>query len=146
MVKITYKGETRNIPDRYLPKSLTETQRKKQIKSIFEGTDRPKLNIRTRKSSNTIKFNNKYGDRFKNLKGGKSVENISKVVGLPFKALKEVFERGEAAYRTGSRPNQTPQSWAYGRLYGYIMNDPDVRKADADITKKYKVDFKKIKR
>jgi len=26
------------------------------------------------------------------------------------------------------------------------MNDPDVRKADADITKKYRVDFKKIKK
>ena len=147
MVKVTYKGETRNIPDRYLPKSLTESQRKKQIKSIFEGTDRPKLNIRTRKSSNTVNFNKKYGDRFKNLKGGKSVENISKVVGLPFRALKDVFERGEAAYRSsGSRPNVTMQQWSYGRLYGYIMNDPDVRKADADITKKYKVDFKKIKK
>ena len=147
MVKVTYKGETRNIPDRYLPKSLTPSQRQKQIKSIFESTDRPKLNIRTRKSSNTIDFNKKYGDRFKNLKGGKSVENISKVVGLPFKALKDVFERGESAYfSSGSRPNQTAQSWAYGRLYGYIMNDPDVRKADADITKKYKVDFKKIKK
>ena len=43
MLKITYKGETRNIPQRYLPKSLTEVERKKQIKSIFEGTDRPKL-------------------------------------------------------------------------------------------------------
>ena len=147
MVKITYKGETRNIPKSYLPDSLTPSQRKKQIKSIFEGTDRPKLKIKERKSSNTINFNKKYGDRFKNLKGGKSVENIAKVVGLPFKALKEVFVRGEGAYKSsGSRPNQTAQSWAYGRLYGYIMNDPDVRKADADITKKYKVDFKKIKK
>ena len=37
MVKITYKGETRDIPQRYIPKSLTEVERKKQIKSIFEG-------------------------------------------------------------------------------------------------------------
>lgn len=147
MVKITYRGQTRNIPKRYLPDSLTPSQRKKQIKSIFEGTDRPKLDIKPRKSSNTILFNKKYGDRFKNLKGGKSVENIAKVVGLPFKALKEIFERGEGAYySSGSRPNQTAQSWSYGRLYGYIMGDKDVRKADADITKKYKVDFKKIKK
>lgn len=147
MVKITYRGETRNIPKRYIPDSLTPSQRQKQIKSIFEGTDRPKLNIKTRKSSNTILFNKKYGDRFKNLKGGKSVQNIAKVVGLPFRALKDIFERGEAAYRTGgSRPNQTPFSWARARMYGYIMGDKDVRKADADITKKYKVDFSKIKK
>ena len=42
MVKVTYKGETRDIPKRYLPDSLTDNQRKKQIKSIFEGKDRPK--------------------------------------------------------------------------------------------------------
>ena len=147
MVVVKYKGQTRNIPKRYLPDSLTPSQRKKQIKSIFEGTDRPKLDIKPRKSSNTILFNKKYGDRFKNLKGGKSVENIAKVVGLPFKALKEIFERAEGAYySSGSRPNQTAQSWGYGRLYGYIMGDKEVRKADADITKKYKVDFKKIKK
>lgn len=147
MVKINYKGETRNIPDRYLPKSLTESQRKKQIKSIFEGTERPALKVKSRKSSNTINFNKKYGDKFKDLKGGKSVENIAKVVGLPYKALKEVFEKGEGAYySSGSRPNQSASSWAYGRMYAYIMGDKEVREIDKSITKKYKVDFKKIKR
>tara|TARA_R110002124_G_scaffold101930_1_gene249741 strand:+ start:3060 stop:3503 length:444 start_codon:yes stop_codon:yes gene_type:complete len=147
MVKITYKGETRNIPKRYLPDTLTPSQRKKQIKSIFEGTDRPKLDVKPRKSSNTILFNKKYGKRFDKLKGGKSVDNIAKVVGLPYKALKEVFEKGEGAYySSGSRPNQSAQSWAYGRLYAYIMGDKEVRDIDKAITKKYKVDFSKIKK
>ena len=34
MVKITYKGETRDIPKRYIPDSLSPADRKKQIKSI----------------------------------------------------------------------------------------------------------------
>ena len=81
------------------------------------------------------------------MKGGKSVKNIAKGVGLPEKALKEVFEKGEGAYySSGSRPNQTPSSWEYGRLYSYILGNPKVRKADKDITEKYKVDFKKIKK
>ena len=81
------------------------------------------------------------------MKGGKSVENIAKVVGLPYKALKEVFEKGEGAYySSGSRPNQTASSWAYGRLYAYIMNMGKVREYDKSVTKKYNVDFKKIKR
>ena len=146
MVKITYKGETRNIPDRYLS-NLKGKERQAQIKSIFEGKKRPDTSARKRKSSATIEFNKKYGDRFKTMKGGKSVQNISKVVGLPYKALKEVFERGEGAYySSGSRPNQTASSWAYGRLYSYIMNMGKVREIDKSITKKYNVDFKKIKK
>ena len=43
MVKITYKGETRDIPKRYIPDSLSPADRKKQIKSIFEGKKRPEV-------------------------------------------------------------------------------------------------------
>ena len=147
MVKITFKGETRDIPKRYIPDSLSPADRKKQIKSIFEGKERPKVDVKKRKSSYTIEFNKKYGKRLEDMKGGKSVRNIAKVVGLPYKPLKEVFERGEGAfYSSGSRPNQTASSWAYGRLYSYILGNPKVRKADESITKKYKVDFKKIKK
>ncbi len=146
-ISITYKGETRKIPRRYIPDSLTKSQRQKQIKSIFEGSERPNLDIKKRKSSYTIDFNKKYGKRLEEMKGGKSIKNIAKVVGLPEKALKEVFERGEGAYySSGSRPAQTASSWAYGRLYSYILGNPKVRKADESITKKYKVDFKKIKK
>tara|TARA_R110002126_G_scaffold144407_2_gene290525 strand:+ start:1838 stop:2275 length:438 start_codon:yes stop_codon:yes gene_type:complete len=144
MVKITYKGETRDIPKRYIPDTLSSTDRKKQIKSIFEGTDRPKVNYKERQSSYTVKFNKKYGGKFKNMSGGKSVENIAKVVGLPFKPLKEIFERGEKAYESGSRPGVSRTQWGYGRLYGYLMNNPKVRKADEDITKKYKINFKNM--
>jgi hypothetical protein len=40
MVKVTYKGETRNIPASYL-KGLKGKERAAQIRSIFEGKDRP---------------------------------------------------------------------------------------------------------
>ena len=147
MVKITYKGETRDIPKRYIPDSLTPAERRKQIKSIFEGKKRPETKVRTRRSSHTVKFNKQYGERLDKMKGGRSVKNIAKITGLPFKALKEVFEKGEAAYYSaGSRPNQTAQSWAYGRLYSYILGEGGARNIDRSITKKYNVDFSKRKR
>jgi hypothetical protein len=143
MVKITYKGETRNIPKRYIPDSLTEKEKKAQIKSIFEGTDRPKTKTRERRSKYTIKFDKTYGEALDKLKGGRSKKNIAKITGIPFKAIDEVFKIGEGAFRSsGSRPNQTPQSWGRGRLYSYIMGNPKVRKIDEKITKKYKVKFK----
>ena len=142
-VKITYKGETRNIPKRYLPDSLKGKDRQKQIKSIFEEKDRPKTKVKERKSSWTNAFDKKYGDELDAMKGKRSKKNIAKVSGIPLKAVNEVYKKGEGAYySSGSRPNQTASSWARGRLYAYIMGGKKVRKADEDITKKYKVRFR----
>ena len=143
MVKVTYKGETRDIPKRYLPDSLKGKDRQAQIKSIFEGKDRPKTKVKEKKSSWTIQFDKEYGDKLDAMKGKRSKSNIAKVTGIPLKAVNEVYKKGEGAYySSGSRPNQTPQSWARGRLYAYIMGGKKVRKADEDITKKYKVKFR----
>jgi len=142
-VKVTYKGETRNIPKRYLPDTLKGKDRQKQIKSIFEEKDRPKTKVKERKSSWTIQFDKEYGDKLDEMKGKRSKSNIAKITGIPLKAVNEVYKKGEGAYySSGSRPNQTASSWARGRLYAYIMGGDKVRKADQDITDKYKVKFK----
>ena len=62
MVKITYKGETRNIPAQYL-KGLKGKDREKQIKSIFEGTIRPTTKAPEKRSSHVIKFEKKYNKK-----------------------------------------------------------------------------------
>ena len=142
-VKVTYKGETRNIPKKYLPPTLKGKDRQAQIKSIFESKDRPKVKAKGRKSKYTAKFDREYGETLDFMDGKRSKKNIAKITGIPFKAIDEVYKKGEGAYySSGSRPNQTVQSWARGRLYAYIMGNPKVRKADADVTKKYKVRFK----
>jgi len=140
-VKITYKGESRIVPKTYV-EGLKGNDRRKQIKSIFEGTFRPKTKAPPKKSSWTTKFNKKYGKELDEMKGGRSKRNIAKVTGIPFKAIDEVFKKGEGAYySSGSRPNQSPQSWAYARVYSYILGG-NARKTDASITKKYNVKFK----
>jgi len=75
------------------------------------------------------------------MKNGRNLKNIANVSKIPVKALEEVFTKGVAAYYNGgSRPNQTPESWAYARVYSYIMGG-NTRKVDAHITKKYNVQF-----
>ena len=143
MVKITYKGETRNIPKRYIPDTLSKADRAKQIKSIFEKTNRPKVEVKKRKSKWTNAFDKEYGKEIDKLKGGRSKRNIAKVSGVPFKAIDEVYKKAEGAfYSSGSRPNQSATSWALGRTYAYIMGGKAVRKLDDHITKKYSVKFK----
>jgi len=139
-VKITYKGETKNVPKTYV-EGLKGYERQKQIKSIFEGKKRPKTSFKSKESSWTKKFSAKYGEQLDSMKGGRSKKNIAKVTGIPFKAVNAVFKKGEGAYySSGSRPGQSPQSWAYARLYSYILGGP-ARKVDSDITKKYNVKF-----
>lgn len=140
--KVTYKGETKKIPKKYVG-TLKGEEKKKQVKSIMENKERPKTSAKSRKSTWTVKFDKKYGDELDKMKGGRSKRNIAKVTGIPFKAIDEVFKKGEGAYYSaGSRPNQTPQSWAYARVYSYILGG-NARKTDKAITEKYNVKFPK---
>ena len=51
----------------------------------------------------------------------------------------EILKKGMGAYySSGSRPNQTPESWAYARLASVIMNGA-ARKVDMKIFNKYKL-------
>jgi len=46
---------------------------------------------------------------------------LARKTGCSMSALKKIVQKGEGAYySSGSRPNQTPQSWAYARLASAI--------------------------
>ena len=130
MVKITYKGETKNVPASYL-KGLKGDDRKKQIKSFFEGKDRPKTGFKSKRSGFVKKFEDKY--KVKITDKDFIHKNIITNTGID-----KILSKGRGAYYSGgSRPNQTPSSWAYGRLASVIMNGK-ARQVDIDIWRKYK--------
>ena len=104
------------IPKKYLPKSLSPEDRKKQLKSIKEGTKRPKVDFRTKRSTHCEKFEKKYGYKISDLKRVEK-EIISK------EGIEQIKKKGIAAYYNGgSRPNQTPDSWWNGKLCSVIIN------------------------
>ena len=127
------KDKQTKIKKRYVPVTLTPTQKKKQIKSIKDGVDRPKLEgVKTRKSKYTV-MAHKY------FNGDTDKKNISKVIGVPKKALDEIVQRGEAAYySSGSRPNVSAVQWGIARLYSVLFGG-NARKSDKDIVDKYKI-------
>ncbi len=126
------KDKKSGLPKKYVPSSLTKEDRKKQIKSIKEGKDRPKVkSFQTKRSSLVERFEKKYGYKISNL------SRISKEI-ISKKGIDEIMKKGKGAYYSGgSRPNQTPQSWALARLAGVILNSP-ARKVDKKIWDKYK--------
>jgi len=122
----------KKIRPEYAPKSLTPSDRKKQIKSIKEGKDRPKVKSFTSKRSSWVeKFEKKYGTKINDYKF------ISKNI-ITKTGIDKILDKGRGAYYSaGSRPNQTAESWARARLASVIMGGP-ARKIDKDIWAKYK--------
>jgi hypothetical protein len=122
----------KKIKKQYVPASLTKEDKKKQIKSIKEGTDRPKVkSFKSKRSSHVVKFEKKYGTKITDDK------YISKNI-ISKTGIDKILDKGKGAYySSGSRPNQTPQSWSRARLASVIMGGP-ARKVDKDIWEKYK--------
>lgn len=108
-VRIKYKGKERTVPRRYVPKSLSEEDKKKQIKSIMTGSERPELDtFKSKRSPHVIKFEKKYGFPITS----KRVEEI-----ITREGIKQILAKGRGAfYSSGSRPEQSADSWAYARL------------------------------
>ena len=131
-MKIGKGKKAKNVPKTYVPSSLSAKDKKKQIDSILKGKDRPKVStFKSKRSGWAIKFENKYGYKIT------ETEKINKSL-LKTKGQKEIIDKGQAAYySSGSRPNQTSNSWAYARLASVIMNGR-ARKVDKDIWDKYK--------
>lgn len=121
----------KKINPKYVPKSLSESDKKKQIKSIKEGKDRPKTDYKTKRSSYVVSFEKKYGEKITN--DSFISKNIISKTGID-----EILSKGRGAYYSaGSRPNTTAESWARARLASVIVGGP-ARKVDDAIWKKYK--------
>ncbi len=84
-----------------------------------------------RKSSYTAQWDRMFPD-------AKSIKERAKVTGVPEKYLKTVYDRGMAAWRTGHRLSQTPQSWSYPRLSSLLLCGKSHYTADSDIVRKAK--------
>jgi hypothetical protein len=91
----------------------------------YVGFKTDKLATHKRKSSYTAQWDRLFPD-------AKTLEERSKVTGVPVKYLDTIFRRGSAAWRTGHRPGQTPQSWSYPRVSSYLLCGKTHYTADAD--------------
>lgn len=111
---------------RYLPKKLTRKDKKRQFKALVKSrklykkgiyyTRKPVKSFTSKKSPHIKKAEKIY--KVKNIGATKE---LSKATGCSIKALKKIINKGEGAYfSSGSRPNQTAQSWGIARLASSI--------------------------
>ena len=115
-----------SIPLKYLPWRLSTKDRKRQLRQLKISRDAYKKHIyitrskvksyKSKKSQHLLKAQKIY--KLKNI----SVNaNLSKKTGCSIKALNKIVNKGRGAYfSSGSRPNQSAESWGLARLASSI--------------------------
>ena len=114
------------IPIRYLPKRLTRKDKSKQIRMLMRSRRLYKNNkYYTRKQipSYKSKTSNHIVDarRIYKISNVEPNKELATKTGCTLSALHKIVRKGEGAYfSSGSRPNQTSQSWGIARLASSI--------------------------
>jgi len=92
----------------------------------------------TRKSSYTKSWNKLFPTI-------KSLEDRAKVTGVPLEEIKESFNRGMAAWRTGHRVGATQQQWGYARVSSFLLCGKTYYTTDSDLVRRAKNKSRKAK-
>lgn len=119
-------GPIPNYPVRYVPSQLSQKDRKKQLNELAKSrnaykrgkyyTRRPLRSFKSRKSDHILRAEKMYG-----VESIQPNKELSEKTHCSVNALKAIVKKGEGAYfSSGSRPNQTAQSWGIARLASAI--------------------------
>mgnify|MGYP003326796345 FL=1 len=93
---------------------------------------------KTKTSVHTKKYKQMFGENDVSLDEAiKGLQKKAKKSGMPYSILKQVYNRGMAAWKGGHRPGTTPQQWAFARVNSFITKSSGTwGKADSDLAKK----------
>ena len=116
------------VPLRYLPTRLTKKDRKRQIQMLLKSRKSYKKHQYYNREK-VSSYNHKVSSHILDARKIYHIDNIrpskelSKVTGCSISALKQIVKKGEGAYySSGSRPNQSAQSWGLARLASSITS------------------------
>ena len=146
------------VPMRYLPNSLTRKDKKKQMQMLLKSKQQYKSN-RYYTRGKVASYKNRKSNHIATARKIYGVETITpnqelaRKTGCTISALQKIVKKGEGAYySSGSRPNQTPQSWGLARLASSLTAgksaavDYDILKNGCNHTKKSFILANKSKR
>lgn len=157
-IRKTKKYNRTSLPARYIPKQLSSKDKKRQLGMLLKSRKLYKSNkYFTRKKVSSFK-----SKKSSHIENAQRIYKINKITpnkelalktGCSLNALNKIVSKGQGAYySSGSRPNQTPQSWGLARLASSITGgnasvvDFDILKNGCSHTKKaYLLASKKMK-
>ena len=116
--------DNKTVPLRYIPKNLTRKEKKEQRRMLRKSrklyksthkkyyTRKPLATYKHKTSKHILKAKKLY--KLDHITPSKE---LAQATGCSLQALKRIVSKGEGAYfSSGSRPNQTAQSWGLARL------------------------------
>jgi hypothetical protein len=135
--------ENTNVSDKFYSPlkyflGLNEKEIKQRLKEIEKGRKSdyksPKsykpfstdIGKPTKKSRYTAAFEKLYPNAH-------SLEEKSRITGIPLSILQQVYNKGLAAWRTGHRPGATQGAWGTARVNSFIMHGKTVCKTDKSL-------------
>jgi hypothetical protein len=126
------------LPIRYLPPRLSKRDKIKQLNMLLKSKEEYKRhNYYTRKK--VASYPHRRSSHLRNVRNIYGIDKIApnaelaKKTGCSVNALKQIVKKGEGAYySSGSRPNQTAQSWGLARLASSVTGGKSAL-VDADI-------------
>ena len=119
-----------SIPNRYVPKSLSQFDSKKQKKNILRSRKLYKQGIYYQRPKVKSFHSHKSGhigraERYYNVQHILPNDELAKKTKCTRKALEKIVNKGRGAYySSGSRPNQTAESWGLARLASAVTGGP----------------------
>jgi hypothetical protein len=149
---------SKKINARYLPNKLTKKDKSRQLRMLNKSRKMYKKGVYyTRDKVKSFK-----SKPSKHIKNAMTIYKVDKVVpnkqlslktGCSVSALKKIVKKGQGAYfSSGSRPNQTGQSWGLARLASTLTSgkaaavDFDILDKGCDHNKKAFILAKKAKK
>lgn len=89
------------------------------------------VGVKTKKSQYTAEWDRLFPDV-------KSLKQRATLTGVPEDLLRESYNRGMAAWRTGHRPGATQQQWGYARVSSMLLLGKTAYTTDSDLVQKAK--------
>jgi len=122
------KMNRRMVPVRYIPTTITQKDARKQTRELLRSRKMYKKGqYHTRRK--IASFKSKPSGHIARAREIYKIDHIvpskelSRKTGCSVSALQKIVKKGEGAYfSSGSRPNQTAQSWGYARLASAITS------------------------
>ena len=119
-------GSNPTFIKRYLPDTLSKRDKIRQSKELTKSrklykqrkyyTRKTMRSFKSKPSKHLVRARTMY-----NIDNIRPSRELSRKSGCSLKGLRQIVKKGEGAYySSGSRPNQTPQSWGYARLASTI--------------------------
>lgn len=120
--------------DRHLEK---QGKKSDSDKSAYKQSPADKK-AKTKPSVHTKKYKQMFGEGDVELNEViKGLKKKAEKSGMPYSILKQVYNRGMAAWKGGHRPGTTPQQWAFARVNSFITKSSGTwGKADKDLAAK----------